>query len=559
MGKMPIASKGSYLHKIPAFAGPTPLGGAKPPPNKPLKLKTREDVLRALQIGIDLQRAGKLEEAEYYYQTVLFYNPKQPDALNLMGVLAADGKMFELSAEFLEKANKHRPRDVIIMNNLANAYILMGSPSLAIPMLKNALKISSEYFETTINLARAERALGQATQSLSSFEAALSKKPGNIDARIGMGQSLVDAGRLSEAIKLFEELIKEQPTNSAAYLGLSSAKKFTPDDTEPEAIEAILQDESLSDNDREFMHHAIAKMYNDMKHYDDAFHHFQSEKKLAGSRFSLSKFRKEIENTIKLFDHSFFENRRNFGVADESPVFIIGMPRSGTTLTEQIISSHPDVFGAGELQNVHILAKNIVPLLDEEVKTGCQKFNSKQSKKFAKRYISEVQETADEALRVSDKMPHNFLHLGLIAILFPKAKIIHCRRDPMDNCVSCFTNKFNQVHGYNTDLETMGLYYREYRKLMDHWSEVLPIDILHVQYEETIADQNGMSRRLIDHVGLPWDDVCLRFYESDRDVSTPSRWQVRQPIYKSSVQRWRNYEGHLGSLKKSLGPYFVED
>ena len=523
------------------------------------KNHSQENVLRTLQRGIDLQRSGKLKEAEYFYQLVLRNNPKHADALNLMGVLAADGKMFEVSAEFLEKAIKSRPKDPVILNNLANAYIMMDAPKLAIPLLRKALRLSGEYYEASLNLARAYRAVGKATQSLDAYEQTLNKRPGNIAARIGMAEALVDAGKPDEAVGLFRDIIKERPRSPVAYFGLSSAKKFESSDPEAGNVEALLQDPSVDDESREYLHYSAGKMYHDMARYDDAFRHFAAAKELVDSRFDLAGFRSEIDDLINLFDASFFESSKGVGCPDARPVFIVGMPRSGTTLTEQIIASHPHVHGAGELPYIHRLSKQVMPLLFHERQSKTRKLQPRDIRAFAKQYLDDMGTEGDAFIRVTDKMPHNFKHLGLIALLFPNAKIIHCLRDPMDNCVSCFTNKFNQAHGYNTSLRTLGLYYREYRRLMAHWSAVLPVETLTVQYEQTIADQENTSRNMIDYLGLPWDEACLNFQETNRDVSTLSRWQVRQPIYKSSIGRWRNFDQHLGELKAGLGDYFTHE
>ncbi|RVB19450.1 sulfotransferase, partial [Mesorhizobium sp. M7A.F.Ca.CA.004.05.1.1] len=175
------------------------------------------------------------------------------------------------------------------------------------------------------------------------------------------------------------------------------------------------------------------------------------------------------------------------------------------------------------------------------------------SRTLAEEHLSYLKERAPAALRIVDKMPHNFELIGLIGLLFPNAKIIHCRRDAIDNCVSCYVLKFGEGHSYNTDLKTLGLYYREYDRLMQHWNEVFPGLIFENRYETLVEDQEAQSRRLIDYLGLPWDDACLRFFDRDGSVNTPSRWQVRQPIYKSSVKRWKNYEGEIQPLIDALG------
>jgi hypothetical protein len=256
------------------------------------------------------------------------------------------------------------------------------------------------------------------------------------------------------------------------------------------------------------------------------------------------------------FTPAFFAERRGvFGSPSDVPVFIVGMQRSGTTLTEQIAASHPQVYGAGELEHIRRIAGMIKIGRPEST---VRQLTSADSLALAGDYLRKVREIGGDALRIVDKMPHNFQYLGLIAILFPKARIIHCTRDPMDNCVSCFTQSFTGHHGYNTDLRQLGLYYREYRRLMDHWRRVLPIPMLEIDYEEMVADQETQSRRLIDFLGLDWDPACLNFHETDRSVQTASRWQVRQPIYKTSVKRWKDYEKHLGPLKKALGELAAE-
>jgi Sulfotransferase family len=262
---------------------------------------------------------------------------------------------------------------------------------------------------------------------------------------------------------------------------------------------------------------------------------------------------------IALFTPMLMLSKRGFGSPSEIPVFIVGMPRSGTTLTEQIASSHPQIHGAGELykmrqvagrmnfnrRNVQLFAKAIAEL--DATKTLV----------LANDYLGHLKTHSLTASRIVDKMPHNFELVGLIALLFPNAKIIHCKRDPIDNSVSCFMNAFSEAHGYNTDQKNLGLYYREYHRLMLHWKKLLPDQIYENTYENMVADQTGETRRLIDYLGMPWDDTCLRYEENDRTVNTISRWQVRQPIYTTSVKRWKNYEGKLQPLIEALGDLAV--
>jgi hypothetical protein len=231
------------------------------------------------------------------------------------------------------------------------------------------------------------------------------------------------------------------------------------------------------------------------------------------------------------------------------------MPRSGTTLTEQIASSHSRVGGAGELRTLGDLMRRLAGRGGyAEALAGLTRG---QSRDLARNYLEALRQIGGPGERITDKMPHNFEDLGLIALLFPNARVVHCMRDPLDTCLSCFTHHFSENHGYNTDLSVLGQYYREYRRIMQHWREVLPLRMLDFSYEALIADQEGKSRELIAFLGLEWEDACLAFHANDRLVSTPSRWQVRQPIYTSSVKGWKKYEKHLGPLFEALGELAV--
>jgi len=257
---------------------------------------------------------------------------------------------------------------------------------------------------------------------------------------------------------------------------------------------------------------------------------------------------------IRLFSKPFLDARKSYGSPSERPVFIVGMPRSGTSLTEQILSSHPSVTGAGELSFMHTIANRMFYSLG----TGAvftdqiRAITPERAKALAAEYLGKVEFFSTTAARVTDKMPHNFRLVGLIALLFPNARIVFCRRDAMDNCFSIYSNALNDFHSYGSDLTTLGAYYREHIRLMAHWQAVLPGRIFEMRYEALVGDLEGQSRRLVDFIGLDWDPAVLNFFESDRQVSTISKWQVRQPIYKTSVARWKPFEAQLEPLRAAL-------
>ena len=312
---------------------------------------------------------------------------------------------------------------------------------------------------------------------------------------------------------------------------------------------------TISADELSLLHLAAGKILNDLGRYNQAMDHFLKGKAFKAHEYDIDLYRKRVDSIVGLFDAKLFSEKAGYGNPSEEPVFVLGMPRSGTTLTEQICSSHPDVHGAGELTKLGRMADSIGLKLEPERPFGQSilSMTSQQSQALAEEYLSYLHQHSSASLRVIDKLPHNFELIGLIGILFPNARIIHCRRDPIDNCVSCFFSNLQEGHSYSYDLATLGKVYREYDRLMRHWQTIFPGRIFENRYEDMISDQEGQSRRLIDYLGLPWDDACLRFFEKEGSVRTISRWQVRQPIYKSSVKRWKNYESEIQPLIEALG------
>ncbi len=257
--------------------------------------------------------------------------------------------------------------------------------------------------------------------------------------------------------------------------------------------------------------------------------------------------------TIDTFNKNFIEMFRHNRVKSQEPIIIIGMPRSATTLTEQIIASHPKVLAAGEVDYWVNLAKAL-PIkfnLPQRYPECVMALEPQQVERIAESYLSTLHKITGQhanPLYITDKMPHNFLHLGLIATVFPNAKIIHTKRDPIDTCLSIYFQNFSDSHAYAFDLNNLGFYYKQYELLMEHWHTLFPGRILDLNYSDTIADPEYWTRKLISHLGLEWDDACLAPHKLERSVRTASHWQIRQPIYKSSVARWKNYEAYIQPL-----------
>ncbi|ARP66514.1 sulfotransferase [Mesorhizobium sp. BR1-1-3] len=501
-----------------------------------------------------LQQAQRLDEAQDLCLRVLARTPNHPLALYILGTLYQRYDD-EMALRYFARAVGEEPKNPYYHLSLGEAYVKVSEYSPAIKHMLYALELQPGLIEVLCALGRAYTKFDKPDMALPLYEKALKINRDHPKVRAGLASALSGLGRMDEAAAFLKEAIGRRIDVPAAYNDLVQTKKFT---EEPEELQSILRElgnPKLDPDGAYKLHHAAGKVLNDLKRYSEAFDHFNRAKRASGYTFDINLYRRWIDSLIETFTPDFLAARAGYGNPSEVPVFVVGMPRSGTTLTEQICASHPDVQGAGELNKLRRVA-NAIGLKTSsagDLSRPAMSVTQDLSRTLAEEHLSYLREWAPAALRVVDKMPHNFEMIGLIGLLFPNARIIHCRRDAIDNCVSCFVQTFNKGHSYNTDLRILGLYYREYDRLMRHWNEVFPGLIFENRYETLVEDQEAQSRRLIDYLGLPWDDACLRFFDRDGSVNTPSRWQVRQPIYTSSVKRWKNYENEIQPLIDALG------
>lgn len=508
-----------------------------------------------IQQGISFHNRKQFPEAERCYQTVLRENPGHPDALNLMGVLAVEANRMPLAVDYFRKAVGFLPKEPMYLNNLGNALILTGSYDEAARYLARALEANPNFADAWANLGKCFRQAGATEDARRCYEKALAIQPGFTRARAGLAEAAAELGRFEEAEKAFAEILLKEPSNVEALCGMAMVRSYPPGDPLTGRIRDALVWQVLGADDRTSLHHALAKLLNDAGDYDGAMEEFARGKACRPQRFDLAHHKAVYDGLARVFTRDFFQAREAFGTPDERPVFIVGMPRSGTTLTEQVLASHPQAEGLGELRDMRMIAASLGfgspdPLAFVR---RVEALTADDCRELARRYMEAYARAPASARRLIDKSPHNFELLGLIALLFPKARIIHCRRDPMDSCVAAYMQNFSLSHAYNLDLATLGTYYRHYEDLMRHWSQCLPLPVWDHAYEKMVLDFEDTARQLVDHAGLPWDPACLNYAGHERQVRTPSRWQVRQPIYASSIGRWKRYERHLGPLKQALG------
>ncbi len=421
--------------------------------------------------------------------------------------------------------------------------------------LRKAVKIKKNDPHGLLWAATALANIDQYDEALRYAERARKLDPKSPYALTVIGRIHMFSGDKEAAEKNYLAALQLQPKLGQAYTLLATSKKFTPDDAALISRMEKLLCESLPAEARDHIHFALGKAYNDLKDWDRAFHHYKRGNDLIASNYDENAVRATIKSIRKVFTGDFLASHGDMGHPSERPVFIVGMPRAGTTLTDQILSAHSQVSSVGESPLIDYLVQQHFSSPGTGKPISPELITRDSLMAAAQQYLDEIEvvETQDTR-RIVNKMPFNFFHLGIISLMFPNAKIIYLKRNPLDNCLSCYFQRFSSpMLGWTTDMSQLGAYYKHHLALMEHWKRELRIPILEMEYEALVADFDAQARRLIEFCGLAWEPSCAEFYRSKREVRTASVMQVRQPVYRSSVERWRNYEAHITPLKDALG------
>jgi tetratricopeptide (TPR) repeat protein/LPS sulfotransferase NodH len=552
-----------------------------PHPHKP----TRDELSRQVEAAFERHKRGELRFAAGVYRQVLTQDPDQPAALHYLGLIAQQTGNSQQALRLLERSIEIDPTDPRAHNHLGQVHVALNDKRSAATCFERALQVDPNHVASLNNLANITMArdllqaialyrhalalnpdaafaaynLAQALNENDSFEEALTLyrrtialDPRHLQARHKLGVLLEQRGQFAEAIEHYLMVQRLDPRHVSSLANVISIRDYIPDVSTVRRAEEIVKARDASDEERIKLHRGLGKHCERAQDYERAFAHFAEAKSLlrrSKAAFDIGTVVKSMDRIKQTFSRELFAQDRALICDSQRPVFIVGLPRSGTTLTEQILASHPRIFGAGELQDIPKMVKLLRPdypecvaTMDPDALTG-----------LANDYLGVIDRLArPNSLRVTDKMPLNSLHLGFIATLFPESRIIYCRRNPLDIAISCFVELFDLEQDYTTSFGDFGHYFLEHERLMAHWRAVLPVTIHELRYEALIADPEATCRALIAHCGLDWDPACLEFHQTERTVQTPSRWQVRQPIYRTSVGRWQHYHRHLASLIQFL-------
>lgn len=489
--------------------------------------------------------------------TALSLSPDDLQIHLLSGTLAFERDDFKKAELIFNQARALWDDNASILAALAKTLLQLGRVEEALQICEKAVALDQEYADAHLNLGVIQKFLAQHETAAISFEKAVSLDPNLIEAYNNLGITYADLGKFDQAYKCFERALSVDPDSVLILSSLLNSRKNT-SDSKPviDRLSTLAISPSSSLNAQITAHFALGKAYDDLQDYDKAFASYREGNRLKSEVASFDRrvFSGHVERIITVFNSTCFESLQGIGDTSELPVFVVGMPRSGTTLVESIIASHPQAAGAGELTDIYHLVRDFQQSIGTPQHYPEAVLNLRKSSalKFAASYLATLRSISGEALRIVDKMPNNFMHLGLIALLLPNAKIIHCRRSALDVCLSNYFQKYAYGHNFSYNFDDLACYYRQYQDLMTHWRQCLPISFFECDYEALVCDQETISREIINYCQLPWDAKCLSFHKTTRTVQTASHWQVRQPMYRSSSGRWRYYAPYIDTLRSAL-------
>ena len=559
-----------------------------------------KEISRVLTHASKLLKNQKFQEANEIYQDLTLQFPNNSELYHEFGIALIAQNQPKLAIEKFLQSVRLDPKNANYNSDLGEMYRRIGLLDQAIKFNLEAVKLNSELDNTNYNLGLAyfgkedfdkaivffEKAikvnpkhgfawnnLGSSLEKLDklklaheAYEKAVDLNSNHLEALNNLATTNTQFNKADEAVKIFNKAIDVHPHFFEAHFNLSALKKYTKEDPHFRLLQEVPQHKKQFNAFEAIRYHfAYGKSLDDVGEYDNAFNQYNLGNQLQSklTPYNQKKNDEIVSKTIEIFNINFINKLKSESVNDNNrtPIFIVGMPRSGTSLIEQILDSHQSIYGAGELKDLsESLESNVKKLSNEQNLDFIGKAKKSFFEEVCNDYLNKVWELSPNSKYISDKMPGNFFNIGSIYLAFPHAKIIHSMRDPMDSCFSNFTKLFKDDMRFTYNQENIGNYYKDYHTIMEHWRKVLPSDfICHMKYEDMINDTEKEARRLTSFIGLDWDPNCLKFYDNNRNVKTASMMQVRKPIYKSSLARWKNFTKHLKPLYNKVKSYREPD
>ncbi len=503
---------------------------------------------------------GRYYDAERLCRHFLMKNKTHVEGMRLLADLGVKTNVLDDAEFILESAVEFEPHNNLARNDYVGVLYRRQKYELALKHAKILKDREPHNLDYEIGYANQCMAVGDYSPAMEIYERAIVAKAERPDLHLVYGHGLKTIGHIDPAISAYRNAYKARENFGDAYWSLANLKtyKFTQD--EVTAMKKWEDDDGTHIEDRAHLNFALGKHYEDAAEFEASYIHYEKGNSLRQTQINYDSegMSQRLKLQASICTSAFFEKHKGSGHPSTDPIFIVGLPRAGSTLLEQILASHSQIEGTLELPNIQTLSTRLDGRrkIDEPPRYPAilSDMDKEQLVKFGEAFINDTRIHRSDTPFFIDKMPNNFRHIGLIKLILPKAKIIDARRHPMACCFSGFKQLFASGQEFTYGLTEIGTYYRDYVELMDHWDDVLPGDILRVQYEDVVADTETQVRRILDYLELPFEQACLEFHKTERSVRTPSSEQVRQPIFKSGLEQWRNFEPWLDPLKNALGP-----
>jgi tetratricopeptide (TPR) repeat protein len=501
--------------------------------------------------------AGDRQSAENVFRDILKSDASHVAALCGLAALALGAGNTHDSERLLRHALKQTAHAPLARRGLSHTLLAAGRLPEAQTAIRELLKVEPENPQNWVALGSVYTRLLRQNDALAAYEEAARLNPTQVRLRLSIGHIHKTLGQRAQCEQAYHDCLRMDPGCGEAYWSLADLKTYIFADPEIAAMQELLAGSAADDANKAQLHFALGRALEQRLQYGNAFAHYAAGNALrrATSPFDIAKFEAKSKRVTACFDAGFFRERAGAGCQDAAPIFIVGLPRSGSTLIEQILASHSCVEGTMELPNIVTMVREFDhrDAHGDGYPESVRAVSRESLAGLGRRYLDETRPIRAGQPRFIDKMPNNFSHVGLIHAILPQAALIDVRRHPMDSCFSAYKQYFAEGQSFSYDLEDLGRYYRCYLSLMDHWDEVLPGKVLHLQYEDLIRDPEMLIRRLLAHCGLPFESACLSFHETRRPVRTASSEQVRQPLYASGVGYWKHFGRELEPLRVSLG------
>lgn len=519
---------------------------------------------KKLALAAEHQNAGRLDEAQQVYKEVLRNNPTNVDALRLMGTIALLKERIYEAERLFRRAVANAPDFVMAQLDLGRALKEQNRLEEAIEQFRKVINLEPANIPAHYLMASALSLTAQTYEAIEVYQRVLELHPKHAGAMLGLGHVLKTVGRQEEAIEAYRNCIRHLPQNGETWWSMANLKTYRLTDEDIEQMQSMVsgsddQDQKINEQSMINILFALAKAFEDRGNYEQAWDYYHEGNSRQRVLENYDPVRTEVMNDriVKVFNHEFLAENSGLGHSSKEPIFVVGLPRSGSTLIEQILASHSRVEGTSELPYAGLVATSLNRNRADGVNypDAVRELGEEHFKRLGQDYLDFAQIHRTERKPVFiDKMPNNFPAIGFLHLILPNAKIIDARRYPLDSCLSCYRQLFARGQTFTYDLTDIGEYFLQYERLMDHWHEVLPGRCLTVQYEDVVTDFESQVRRLLEYCELPFEEACINFHETDRPVRTASSEQVRQPVYSKSVNFWRNHEANLEELIEVLEP-----